>query len=116
DAAQQMRTWAFTTLKHWATSDNPFEPEELVGLIKERTKSAYPLGNLPLIVITRGIADETGPDSKSYAEEHRRDHETIAKMSRVGKVIVAEKSGNHVQIEQPEVVVSAIHTLLDTAK
>jgi pimeloyl-ACP methyl ester carboxylesterase len=112
DSAQQMRTWAFTTLKHWATSDNPFEPEELVGLMKDRAARAYPLGDLPLIVITRGIGEDTGPDSKTYAEDHRRDHETIAKMSRLGKVIVAEKSGHHVQLEQPELVVQAIRQVI----
>ncbi len=110
--AQRMRTWALSTIKHWASSDNPFENEELLGLAQARKKSDFSLGDLPLIVITRGKSDETGPDSKMFEAEHRKEHETIAKMSRAGKLIVAENSGHHVQIEQPLLVVQAIRDVL----
>jgi pimeloyl-ACP methyl ester carboxylesterase len=80
--AQRMRTWALGQLGHVAAAVNPFENEELAGLRAERAKSQYPLGDMPLIVLTRGLAEETGPDGKALEEEHRRDHTSVAAMSR----------------------------------
>jgi pimeloyl-ACP methyl ester carboxylesterase len=110
--AQRMRTWALGTIKHWSSSDNPFEADEILGLSQERTKTEYAYGNLPLIVITRGLSEDEGPDSKQFAEEHRKDHEAQAKMSRAGKLVVAELSGHHVQIEQPSLVINAIREIV----
>jgi len=114
--AQRMRTWAYSQPKHWAQADNPVEPEELAGLRAERAKSQYPYGDMPLIVLTRGISDETGPDSKAFEKEHRDDHTALAKLSRNGKLIVAERSGHHVQIDEPEVVISAIREVVAAAR
>jgi pimeloyl-ACP methyl ester carboxylesterase len=110
--AQQMRTWAYAQLKHWLQGDNPVEAEELAQLRDERTKSAQLYGDLPLVVITRGISDDDGPDSKAFAAEHRADHEAVAKLSRNGRLIVATKSGHHVQIDEPELVVNAIREII----
>jgi pimeloyl-ACP methyl ester carboxylesterase len=111
-----MRTWALGQLGHVAASVNPFENEELAGLRAERAKSQYPLGDMPLIVLTRGIAEETGPDGKALEEEHRRDHTSVAGMSRNGKLIIATKSGHHVQLDQPELVIKAIQDVLAAVK
>ena len=67
---------------------------------------------LPLIVITRGLADEVGPRAQELEAEHRRDHAAMAAQSRRGRQIIAERSGHHVNIEQPEIVVSAVRDML----
>jgi pimeloyl-ACP methyl ester carboxylesterase len=110
--AQRMRAWTLAQLGHIAAGVNPFEHEELTALRAERTKSQYPLGDKPLIVLTRGIPDE---DSKELEEEHRRDHTAIATMSRNGKLVIASRSGHHVQLDEPELVVNAIREVLGTA-
>ena len=110
--AQQMRKWALGQIGHIAASENPFEHEELASLRAERTKTRYPLGDMPLIVLTRGISDEDGPDGKALEEEHRRDHVAIAAMSRKGKLIVAARSGHHVQLDEPELVIQSIREVL----
>jgi pimeloyl-ACP methyl ester carboxylesterase len=110
--AQRMRAWTLAQLGHIAAGVNPFEHEELTALRAERTKSQYPLGDKPLIVLTRGIPDE---DSKELEEEHRRDHTAIATMSRNGKLLIASRSGHHVQLDEPELVVNAIREVLGTA-
>lgn len=104
-SAQQMRTWALGQIGHVAAAVNPFEHEELAWLRAERTKKPYPLGDMPLMVITRGLADEK---DNALEEEHRRDHAAIAAMSRRGQLVVAEHSGHHVQLDQPDLVVEAI--------
>ena len=73
--------------------------EELAGLRAQRAKSQQPLGDMPLIVLTRGISDEHGPDEKAFEEEHRRDHAGMAAMSKNGKLVIATHSGHHVQLE-----------------
>jgi pimeloyl-ACP methyl ester carboxylesterase len=113
--AQQMRTWALGQLGHVAAAVNPFEHEELAVLRAGRTEREFPLGDLPLVVITRGISAEDGPDGKAFAAEHRQDHEAMARLSRNGRLIVAEKSGHHVQIDEPDVVVKAIQQVVSSA-
>jgi pimeloyl-ACP methyl ester carboxylesterase len=113
--AQRMRTWALAQIGHAAAGVNPFEFEELAELRSVRTKAEYPLGDMPLIVLTRGVSEEAGPDGKAMEEEHRRDHAAMAKMSRHGKLIVATKSGHHIQIEEPELVIQSIREVLAAA-
>jgi pimeloyl-ACP methyl ester carboxylesterase len=110
--AQRMRAWTLAQLGHVAAAVNQFENEELAGLRAERTKSKYPLGDMPLIVLTRGIPEEKGPDGKAFEEEHRRDHAAIAAMSRKGQLVIASHSGHHVQIDEPELVIKSIREVV----
>jgi pimeloyl-ACP methyl ester carboxylesterase len=110
--AQRMRTWTLAQLGHVAAAVNPFENEELAALRTQRSERPYPLGDMPLIVLTRGRAEEDGPDGKAFEEEHRRDHAAIATMSRTGKLVVAAQSGHHVQIDQPDLVIAAIREVM----
>jgi pimeloyl-ACP methyl ester carboxylesterase len=115
--AQRMRAWALAQVGHVAAAVNPFENEELAVLRADRAKSEHPLGDMPLIVLTRGKSEEEGPDAKAFEAEHRRDHAAMAAMSRNGKLIIAEHSGHHVQIDEPELVIKAIRdTLAGTRK
>jgi pimeloyl-ACP methyl ester carboxylesterase len=110
--AQRMRTWALGQIGHVAAAVNPFEPEELALLRAARTKQEFPLVELPLVVITRGLSEESGPNSEKFAAEHRQEHTLLARMSRNGRLVVAEQSGHHVQIEEPNVVVTAIRQVV----
>jgi pimeloyl-ACP methyl ester carboxylesterase len=113
--AQRMRTWALGQVKHVAAAVNPVEAEELAQLRAERMRSEKPLADLPLIVITRGISEQQGPDSRANEAEHRKDHAMIAGLSRRGKLIVAERSGHHVQLDEPDLVVQSIRDVLGVA-
>ena len=81
------------------------------GLLrKERLDNPQVYGEMPLIVITRGRPDS---DSTPAREEERRStHKAFASASRRGRWLLAERSGHHVQIEQPDLVVAAIQELL----
>lgn len=111
--AQRMRAWALAQIGHIAAGVNPFEHEELAGLRAERAKSKYPLGDKPLIVLTRGRQEE---DTKALEEEHRQDHAAVAAMSRNGKLVIATFSGHHIQLDEPEVVVQAIRDVLAASR
>ena len=113
--AQRMRTWALGQLGHVAAAVNPFELEELALLRAHRDQQDLPLGDMPLVVITRGRSEGSGPDSKAFEAEHREDHATLARMSRNGRLVIAERSGHHVQLDEPELVVTAIQQVVAAA-
>lgn len=111
--AQRMRAWAIAQVKHYGIADNPVEPEELAGLAAERVRTPYLFGDLPLRVIERGIVEDMGPDNNAASEEERRRaFAVLAAMSHNGKVIVATKSGHHVHLQQPELVIAAVREIL----
>lgn len=114
--ARHMRSWALGQLGHVLAAVNPFENEELAGLRVVRTKQDFPLDAMPLVVITRGISEEEGPDNKKLEAEHREDHADMARMSRNGKLLIALRSGHHVQLDEPELVVTAIQKVIAEIK
>ena len=114
--AQRMRTWALGQLGHVAATVNPVEIEELAWLRAERAKQPTPLGDRPLVVLTRGMPEETGPDAPAQEAEHRRDHEKIAGLSRQGRLVVATKSRHHVQLDEPALVVQAIREVVTATR
>lgn len=114
--AQRARRWAVGQLGHVAAAVNPYENEELAALRAEHANVAYPFGDLPLVVITRGKPDEPGSEGAALEAEHREDHARVAALSRRGKQIIAARSGHHVQLEEPELVVSTIQEVLALAR
>lgn len=71
---------------------------------------------MPLIVLTRGLSEDGGPDSKEFLAEHRQEHEAIARLSRRGQLIVAAHSGHHIQIDEPQLVVTTIQTVVAASR
>jgi pimeloyl-ACP methyl ester carboxylesterase len=114
--AQRMRTWALGQIGHVAAAVNPFEYEELAALRVEGAKKPQPLGEMPLIVLTRGISEKEGADGEAFAAEHRREHAALASMSRKGKLVVATRSGHHIQLDEPEIVVKSINEVLSALR
>jgi hypothetical protein len=67
------------------------------------------------VVLTRGLAEETGPNAQAMEEEHRQDHAMIAALSRRGELRIAARSGHHVQLDEPELVITTIRRVVDAA-
>lgn len=110
--AKAMRTWTLGRWQHVVAASNPFEADELLVMQRANAGKSYPLGDLPLIVLTRGVPDDTGPDGKALEAEHRQDHLEVSRLSRAGRLVVAERSGHHIQIEQPDLVIQAIRDVV----
>lgn len=114
DDARKMRSWALQQIGHVAAGVNPLEVEEIALLRKERIETPQVYGELPIIMITRGRPEA---DSTPEKEEARRAaHKAVASASAKGRWLVAERSGHHVQIEQPDVVSGAIQDVLSAAR
>jgi pimeloyl-ACP methyl ester carboxylesterase len=114
--AQRMRTWVLSRWQHAAAGFNPVESDELMALRAARLKSEHALGDLPLVVLTRGLPDEQGPDAQALEEEHRKEQAEIAALSRRGEQVIATQSGHHIQLDEPDLVIETIRRLVATAR
>jgi pimeloyl-ACP methyl ester carboxylesterase len=74
-------------------------------------------GNLPLIVISAGHGDRlasfSDAENQQLWENMQIEQTELAALSTQGKQIVAEKSGHHVQLDQPELVIGAIRQVIE---
>jgi pimeloyl-ACP methyl ester carboxylesterase len=113
--AQRMRAWATAQVKHSLATNNPFDGDEIVEILADRRKQQYPFGNLPLVVLTRGLAEMDGPNAPRFDEMRRKNQAELATRSRVGKQIVVEGGGHHIDLERPELVADAIRDVLSAA-
>src|SRR5215471_14861042 len=109
--AQRMRAWSLSRWQHFVAGSNPAESDELVGLAM-REKTEHPLRDMPLVVMTRGLPDETGPDANTLEEEHKQDQAAMTLLSRNGKQVIATHSGHHIQIDEPELVIQTIRAVV----
>ena len=83
-----------------------------------RAKTAYQLGDKPLVLILTkpdggnppGISAE---EWKRISDEKRQQKIGLADLSRNSRLIVAGKSGHHIQLEEPHVVTNAVHLVVD---
>jgi len=113
--AQRMRTWSYGQVKMQISNDNPFEGEELGTLRAQRTRTAYVLGDLPLIILSRGLPEDSSAAGRKGEEEHKSEQAELVALSRNGKQVVATRSGHHIPLDEPDLVVAAIRDVIQAA-
>ncbi|MEO8313840.1 MAG: alpha/beta hydrolase [Pseudomonadota bacterium] len=107
---QAMRSWAIGQPKHAAASDNPFEPEERALLLK--SLHTTPLGDRPVIVLTRGNPVYAGDLREQRQQERHEQQQDLARLSRRGEQLIVPGSDHEIQLDAPDVVVKAIREVL----
>ena len=105
DDVRKMRTWALAQIGHIAAGIGGSRGDR-PAVQGADTPQAY--GDMPLIVITRGRPESDWTAAKEDAR--RAAHKVIASASRCGRWLIGERSGDHVQIDQPDVVIAALKT------
>jgi pimeloyl-ACP methyl ester carboxylesterase len=74
---------------------------------------APPIGNIPLTVITRGTREwPTGKDGDAQEKSWHEQQAELTKLSSIGTQRMAQKSGHHAHIDEPEVVADAVRDLV----
>lgn len=111
--AQRMRTWSYGQTKHWATNDNPFEGEELKTLLERWTGAPHPLGDMPVVILSRGIADASEPEVE---REHERNQTELLRLSTRSRQIIAKRSRHEIMLDEPELEVAAIRDVLNVVR
>jgi len=120
-STQAMRLW-FLSQPPRAAGSPDFLAEELQAVYVARAKTPYQLGDRPLVVLLakpqygnapRGIsADEW----KRINEEKRQQKVGLTNLSHNSKLIVAEKSGHHIQFDEPQVVTDAVRLVVEAVR
>jgi pimeloyl-ACP methyl ester carboxylesterase len=89
------------------------------SLAQVRAAQIGSLGDIPLVVLTRGLS--TDPDLLGLSDEEAQQGEAVwdelqaelAALSSNGKQVIAEESGHQVQLDQPELVIDAISDVVE---
>ena len=74
--------------------------------IHHRLASPHPLGDLPLVVLRRGL--------RTNDVLNRREAE-LAELSSASRLVVAAKSDHYIHLYEPDLVVDAIHDVVEEA-
>lgn len=119
-AARALRLWALSNPKLSAAAED-FWAEELRELHEARARDPRQLGRLPLVVLVGGRAEKAPPgvaaeEWRRLSEEKRRQKESLVGLSAAATLRVAARSGHHVQLEEPALVVEAVRQVLRSAR
>lgn len=122
ESIQAMRLWFLQQPPRGGGGGMDFLAEELRDMYDARAKAPYQLGNLPLVVLLpkggygrppRGVdADEW----KRFNEEKRQQKMDFTNLSHNSKLIFAENSGHHIQLDEPQVVIDAVRLIVETTR
>jgi pimeloyl-ACP methyl ester carboxylesterase len=105
-----------------AAAGPDFWGEELQAMYLARAQTPFRFGNIPLVVlIPKSEAGSPPPgisadEWKRVNEEKRQQKVELTNLSRNSKLIVAEKSGHHIQLDEPQVVTGAVRLVFDAAR
>jgi len=94
---------------YWATASS-----ELANIKKsfEEVRSVTSLASLPLIVLSQGSKDSKMSDERF--QQWSSLQLNLTKLSSKNQHIIAKNSGHFVQLDQPELVISAIQRLIES--
>ncbi|MDQ2973902.1 MAG: alpha/beta hydrolase [Acidobacteriota bacterium] len=118
---QAMRLWFLAQPPRAAAAPDSWA-EELQAMYIARAKTPYQLGDKPLVVLlakpdSGNPPPGISPDEwKRINEEKRQQKIGLANLSRNSKLIVAQRSGHHIQLDEPHAVTDAIHLVVDAAR
>ena len=76
-----------------------------------RTLKERPLGDIPLVVMTRGEAKEDMPNGKKIWQIWMGLHRELARESSRGEQVIVPGSGHFIQADRPEAVIAAIRRM-----
>jgi pimeloyl-ACP methyl ester carboxylesterase len=110
--AQRMRTWSISQVRHHIVNDNPFSGEEMAALLAERTRKQHALGDMPLVVLSRGGTEREAAENPAGEEKRKANQASLATLSRMGKQVIASRSGHHIPLDEPNLVITAIRDVL----
>jgi pimeloyl-ACP methyl ester carboxylesterase len=120
-STQAMRLWFLSQPPRAAGGDDLWA-EELQLMYAGRGKTPYQLDNMPLVVLLPNLEYGNPPPGISIDEwkrvndEKRQQKIGFTDLSRNSKLIVAGKSGHHLQLDEPQIVTDAIRLVVGAVR
>jgi pimeloyl-ACP methyl ester carboxylesterase len=118
---EKMHRWA-EGLPNYETArqgEMDWSPEDVADMFAKRDRPEYRLGDIPLIVLSRGslgYENERDVPAAQLDAERKTLQAELARLSTNGKLVIAEKSGHNIQYDNPGLVVDAIHQVVESAR
>ena len=118
---QAMRLW-FLAQPPRAAARPDFWAEELQVMYMARAHTPRQLDDMPLVVLVPKPEDDSPPDGVSAEEWKRISDEkwqqkiALTTLSGNSKLVIVERSGHHIQLDQPRVVTDAIHRAVEAVR
>lgn len=118
--AQKLQLWAMSLPFSKARiegGDFTDMRQDFLAMYKIRSASEHPLDSLPLIVISKSPELDNDDDYKPEQLAWNRALQAgLATLSTNSKQIVAQHSGHHIQLDQPDLVISAVLRIVDSVR
>lgn len=114
---RQARAWAISQVKWFASNNSSFNGDEILALKNARATTPFPLGDMPVVVLMRGIPiDPSAERGVEREQDRQRLSADLAALSRNGRLITASaRTGHHIHIDEPELVIRAIREVVGAA-
>jgi pimeloyl-ACP methyl ester carboxylesterase len=116
---QKLQLWAQTQLSYFkaVSSEMDWSPEDVADMYENKGKPDYMLGDIPLIVLSKGKGYYTGlPDSLELEKQRLDLQKDLTHLSTNSKNIVVKNSGHNIHLEAPEIVIDAINQIITAYK
>jgi len=116
---QKLQIWAQSqpVFKQASSSEMNWSPEDVADMYNNKGKAEYMLGDIPLVVISRGNGGYSGmPDSAELENERIKLQDDLTHLSTNSKHIIDKNSGHNVHLEDPETVIDAIKQVIQAYK
>lgn len=118
DSIKKMQVWAQSQPKFIPSvqAEMDWSPEDVADLYAHKDEPAYMLGNMPLIVLTKGKGGFDGrADSLQLEKERLQAQNALAQLSSNSKHIIDMNSGHNIHVEDPATVIEAIREVFMAA-
>lgn len=107
DNIQKLRLWALSRAEHYEADNDPYWGEEFQELYDYRKANKNSLKGKPLIIII------SGNDKSKLGKKKIKQKIELKKMSTNNKTVIDRKSGHHIQLENPDLVVKSIKEVIE---
>ena len=114
---QKMQLWAQTQFSYYkaVSGEMDWSPEDVADMYKNKGKSDYLLGNIPLVVISKGKGSYSDLHDSAELEKQRQYLQNdLAHLSTNSKHIIDKNSGHNIHLEDPETVIEAIKLVINS--
>jgi len=116
---QKLQVWAQSQPVYRKAGGNEmnWSPEDVADMYTNRGKTDYLLGDIPLVVLSRGEGGYSGmPDSAALENERVKLQIELTHLSTNSKIIFDKKSGHNIHLEDPALVIDAIKQVINAYK
>jgi pimeloyl-ACP methyl ester carboxylesterase len=118
--AQKLQLWAMSqpfTKERQEGGDTQDMRRDFIAMHDVRRQSKHSLGNIPLIVLSKtpGVDDDDDYTSDQL-KWNRELQDQLAALSTNSEHLVADRSGHHIQLDQPELVIASILRVIDAVR